>query len=171
MRWCVMGGRMRVCRSRQDLTFQYPCSPLDKGGEGREWGDPACKNPLPRAPNECGWCTLVRERAGSGGILPAKTHSLACQMSVAGVPLSAPSPSPTARERGTRARPPALKCLLQQRAEAALPHSINPFTLANPAGASSAAAPETRGRPPRSWAESAQVAAKTHTALCRAVRR
>ena len=25
---------MRVCRSRQDLTFQYPCSPLDKGGEG-----------------------------------------------------------------------------------------------------------------------------------------
>ena len=32
---------MRVCRSRQDLTFQYPCSPLDKGGEGREWGDSA----------------------------------------------------------------------------------------------------------------------------------
>jgi hypothetical protein len=25
---------MRVCRSRQDLTFQYPCSPLTKGGEG-----------------------------------------------------------------------------------------------------------------------------------------
>ena len=25
---------MRVCRSRQDLTFQYPCSPLRKGGEG-----------------------------------------------------------------------------------------------------------------------------------------
>ena len=29
-------------------------SPLIKGGEGREWGDPACENPLPRAPNECG---------------------------------------------------------------------------------------------------------------------
>jgi hypothetical protein len=28
---------MRVCRSRQDLTFQYPCSPLAKGGEG--WGE------------------------------------------------------------------------------------------------------------------------------------
>ena len=25
---------MRVCRSRQDLTFQYPCSPLAKGEEG-----------------------------------------------------------------------------------------------------------------------------------------
>ena len=25
---------MRVCRSRQDLTFQYPCSPLSKGEEG-----------------------------------------------------------------------------------------------------------------------------------------
>jgi hypothetical protein len=34
---------MRVCRSRQDLTFQYPCSPLIKG-----------------------------ERAGSGGILHAQ---------------------------------------------------------------------------------------------------
>jgi hypothetical protein len=29
---------MRVCRSRQDLTFQYPCSPLVKGGEGRGEG-------------------------------------------------------------------------------------------------------------------------------------
>jgi hypothetical protein len=50
---------MRVCRSRQDLTFQYPCSPLDKG-----------------------------ERAGSGGILPAKPHPLVRRMNVAGVPLS-----------------------------------------------------------------------------------
>jgi hypothetical protein len=29
---------MRVCRSRQDLTFQYPCSPLSKGGEGQGEG-------------------------------------------------------------------------------------------------------------------------------------
>ena len=36
-------------------------SPLDKGGEGREWGD-----------------------------LPAKTHPLVRRMSVAGVPLSEP---------------------------------------------------------------------------------
>jgi hypothetical protein len=35
-------------------------SPLIKGGEGREWGDSACENPPSRAPNECGWCTLVR---------------------------------------------------------------------------------------------------------------
>ena len=45
-------------------------SPLDKGGEGREWGDPACESPPSRAPNECGWCTLVRIRlphpAGDG---------------------------------------------------------------------------------------------------------
>ena len=34
-------------------------SPLIKGGEGREWGDSACENPPSRAPNECGWCTLV----------------------------------------------------------------------------------------------------------------
>ena len=27
--------------------------------EGREWGDSACENPPSRAPNECGWCTLV----------------------------------------------------------------------------------------------------------------
>jgi len=47
-------------------------SPLDKGGEGREWGDSACENPPSRAPNECGWRTLVRERAGSGGILQAQ---------------------------------------------------------------------------------------------------
>jgi hypothetical protein len=33
--------------------------PLLRGEEGREWGDPACKNPLPRVPNECGWCTLT----------------------------------------------------------------------------------------------------------------
>jgi hypothetical protein len=26
---------MRVCRSRQDLTFQYPCSP--QGGRGGLW--------------------------------------------------------------------------------------------------------------------------------------
>jgi hypothetical protein len=50
---------MRVCRSRQDLTFQYPCSPLISG-----------------------------ERVRSGGILPAKTHPLVRRVSVAGVPLS-----------------------------------------------------------------------------------
>jgi hypothetical protein len=37
---------------------------LDKGGEGREWGDSACENPPSRAPNECGWCTLVRPAGG-----------------------------------------------------------------------------------------------------------
>jgi hypothetical protein len=30
---------MRVCRSRQDLTFQYPCSPLIKGERVRVRGD------------------------------------------------------------------------------------------------------------------------------------
>jgi hypothetical protein len=44
---------MRVCRSRQDLTFQYPCSPLIKGGEGREWGD-STRAEI-REPWSCDW--------------------------------------------------------------------------------------------------------------------
>ncbi len=47
-------------------------SPLSKGGEGREWGDSACEKPPPRAPNECGWWTLIRPKGGGGGSLKAR---------------------------------------------------------------------------------------------------
>jgi hypothetical protein len=90
-----------------------------------------------------------------------------------------PTPSPTAWERGVGAHGGApcadlfgaLKRQLQRLAEAALPHPIIPFTPANPAGAPSAAAPKTRGRPLRSWAGFDQAAAGTRTAPCRAARR
>jgi len=51
------GNFFPTCDMESPLTPTL--SPLIKGGEGREWGDPACENPLPHAPKECGWCALV----------------------------------------------------------------------------------------------------------------
>jgi hypothetical protein len=52
--------------------MESPLTPLTKGGEGREWGDSACEKPPPRAPNECGWWTLIRPKGGGGGNLKAR---------------------------------------------------------------------------------------------------
>ena len=65
------------------------------------------------------------ERAGSGGILPAKTHSLARQRSVAGVSLSAP-PAPTHfGVRKLRFRTPKLRAVSRTPPSSARARSSN----------------------------------------------